>query len=121
MFDVRANVFENTLHVQYKGKIDAAEMQAANDKVFRSARSLSAGFAVITDIRELIPVPEDARLLLQENMKAVKSLGLAAEIRITTSQSSVTANQFQRTSRAIGYTATEVGSQIEAERLLDNM
>jgi hypothetical protein len=73
------------------------------------------------DIRELTPVPEDARLLLQENMKAGKTLGLTAEIRIISAQSAVTANQFQRTSRAIGYTAREVNSPYKAECLLDSM
>lgn len=121
MFDVRANIFENTLLVVFKGKVEPPEMKAAGAKVVSSARCFSSGFAMITDIRDLNPLAEDARLTLQESMQSVRGLGMLAEVRIVSSQGAVTANQFQRTSRAVGYSAKEVGSPMEAERVIDSL
>ena len=121
MFDIRSNSFENRLLICYKGKIEIDEMKAASDKISKSIRGLVPGFTIITDIRELAPLAEGARELLQGSMQMVRTTGLAYEVRIISPAAQITANQFQRTSRAAGYTATEVKTLVEAERVLDDL
>ncbi|MCI0519380.1 MAG: hypothetical protein L0Z70_03895 [Chloroflexi bacterium] len=119
MFDVRANPFDGRIHISLAGKLEMKEAAVLTDKVLRSARAMPAGFAVVTDIRGLVPVSEDVRLLLQDNMRALAGLGQGPAVRIISAQAQVTANQFQRTSRAAGFTAVEVFSPAEADSYLD--
>ncbi|MGB9641091.1 MAG: hypothetical protein ACPL4H_09280 [Anaerolineales bacterium] len=121
MFDVRTNPFENKLLFLAKGKMELSEIKSACQALLKNAQKLQPGFIKISDIHELEVLPEEGRQELQATMKALKEMGLAASIRIISDKNLVTANQFQRTSRSIGYTAMEVHSMIEAERVLDQV
>jgi hypothetical protein len=121
MYDVRTNPFENKLLFLAKGKMELPEIQAACQALIKSAQKLQPGFVKISDIHELEVLPEEGRLALQNAMKTLKELGLGAAIRVVSDKNLVTANQFQRTSRSIGYTALEVRSLQEAEHLMDQM
>jgi len=121
MFDIRVNSFENHLLILLKGKLELAEANQVADKIGKAVKSLVPGFTVVTDIRELAPSAEDARQVLLSAMQAMKNAGLGIEVRVVNQQNMVTANQFQRTSRAAGYTAQEVSSVPEAEKLIDQL
>lgn len=121
MFDVRANYFENILTITGSGKSDLPEIQKSTQAIIKNARSLHPGFVMITDIRALAPAVEEGRLEIQTTLKNLREMGMAMEIRIVSDENMVTANQFQRTSRSVGYTATEVRSLVEAERILDEL
>jgi hypothetical protein len=121
MFDIRCNYFEHRLLVTASGKIDLNEIQSASLDLLKNAHKLGEGFVLITDIRELAPAPEEGRLQIQNTLKELLALGMAGEIRIVNEQNAVTSNQWQRTSRAIGYTAPEVSSLVEAENFLDQL
>ncbi len=121
MFDVRANTFENHLFIIIKGKLELAEATQASEKIIKVVKSLVPGFTVITDIRELAPTTEDVRQVFLNTMQCMKNAGLGIEVRVVNPQNLVTANQFQRTSRSVGYTAQEVASVNEAEKLIDQL
>jgi hypothetical protein len=121
MLDVRSNFFEHKLFITASGKFDLAEIKAAAINLLRNAQKLGDGFILITDIRNLSPASEEGRLEIQNILKELLGLGMAGEIRIVDKLNAVTTNQWQRTSRAIGYTAPEVNNLLEAEKLLDNM
>lgn len=121
MFDVRANSFENHLLVILKGKFELVEANQASEKISKAIKGLVPGFTVITDIRELAPATEDVRQVFLNTMQAMKNSGMGLEVRVVNQQNLVTANQFQRTSRAAGYSAQEVNSVPEAQRLIDQL
>lgn len=121
MFDVRINPFENKLLFLAKGKMELNEVKSVCQALLKNAQKLQPGFIKISDIHELEVLPEEGRQELQTTMKSLKEMGLAGAIRIISDKSLVTANQFQRTSRSIGYTAIEVHSMLEAERVLDQV
>lgn len=121
MFDIRLNVLRNYANIVVKGKLEAAEIQSAADRILKEVKLLQPGFVIISDVREMAPTSEDGRILVQGLMNSVRELGLAAAIRVISPASQITANQMQRTSRAIGYTAQEVNTPAEAERLLNEL
>ncbi|MEN6394607.1 MAG: hypothetical protein ABFD53_12440 [Anaerolineaceae bacterium] len=121
MYSIRSNTFENRLLIILKGKIELDEANQISDKIIKSVKSLMPGYTVITDIQEMAPAMEDARQVFLTTMQAMKNAGLGLEVRVINPQNQVTANQFQRTSRAAGYTAQEVNSVSEAERLIDQL
>ncbi len=121
MFDVRTNFFENKLLFLARGKMDANESRAMCEALMKNARKLQPGFIFISDIHDLEPLPEEGRLELQKTMQALVDAGMGAEIRVISDKAIIAANQFQRTSRAVGYTATEVRTIQEAERLVDQL
>ncbi len=83
----------------------------------RAYSSLKPGFTVITDISNLIPLPEEVRAAFQEMMKETLAKGMSKVVRVP-GDAVVTSNQFQRTSRSAGYTAQDVYTVAEAEKLL---
>lgn len=121
MFDVRTNFFENKLLLFAKGKMDSNECHAMCEALIKNAKKLQPGFILISDIHELDPLPEEGRLELQKAMQSLLDIGMGAEIRVISEKTIITANQFQRTSRSVGYTANEVRTVQEAERLVDQL
>lgn len=121
MFDVRTNFFENKLLFLARGKMDSNECRPMCEALLKNARKLQPGFILISDIHELDPLPEEGRLELQKTMQALLDGGMGAEIRVISDKAILTANQFQRTSRSVGYTASEVRTIQEAERLVDQL
>ncbi len=121
MFDVRTNPFENKLLFIAKGKMEPAEVKSACQALIKNAQKLQSGFIKISDIHELEVLPEEGRQELQNAMKTLKDLGLGVAIRVVSDKNLVISNQFQRTSRSVGYTAVEVHSMMEADRVLDQV
>jgi hypothetical protein len=121
MYKNQANLFKNRLYLTLKGKPDVQELQAWSDNLLGEAKKLKNGFGVISDILESQPTTEEGRQIIQTTQRKAKELGMGNVVRITVGANAVTVNQWQRSSRAIGYAALEAGSVAEADKLLDEI
>ncbi len=121
MYKNRADVIKNRLYVTFKGKMELDEIKIACANAHQEARRLRAGFGVISDVSEFFPATEDGRLAMQQTMKTLNEMGMGEVVRIVPSNAQVAGNQWQRTSRAVGYVAHQVPTLAEAEKLLDNL
>jgi len=120
MYQVRAVPEKNRLYITLKGRVELSQVQAGVKEVVSEVKKLKRGFAVITDIAEAQPTSEEARLVMQQTMSTVREFGMGRAVRVVSEASMVAANQWQRSSRSTaGYTADQVRSIQEAERLLD--
>ncbi len=119
MFDIRVNGFENRLFIAIKGTIEQAEAAQGYSKIAKAVNSLVPGFTVITDIRELEPATADVRLIFLNTMQLYVHSEMAIEVRVIHPKNPTAAQVFQRISRSIGYTAEEVFTLSEAERIID--
>lgn len=119
MYQNRTNPGKNRLYVTMKGKLELPEIKTACSDALQKARSIKSGFDTISDISEFIPATEECRLVMQETMKTLKEMGMARVVRIVPASAAVAANQWQRTSRAAGYTADQAPTLEEAEKMLD--
>ncbi len=117
MHHITPNAAKNRLYLIFDGKIDAAEAKAIKDEVSRALKSLKSGFCVVTDLTKLSPLAEDARTIIQDSMTECHKKGMKLVIRLV-GDAVVTGNQFQRTSRAAGYTASEALSVAEADKAI---
>lgn len=84
-------------------------------------KNLNEGFGEIFDISEFASISEDGRIVLQEAMKTIKELGMGTVVRVVPDSAKATANQWQRTSRTVGYAAKQAPTQAETEALLDKI
>ena len=121
MYKNHANLAKNRLYITLKGKADVPELQAWSDNLLAEAKKLKAGFGVISDILECQPTTEDGRQIIQTTQKKAKDLGMGHVVRITQGANAITANQWQRSSRAVGYVAGEAGSVEAADKMIDEM
>jgi hypothetical protein len=119
MYDIRVNGFENRLLIAFKGTIEQPEAAQGYSKIAKAVNSLVPGFSVITDIRELEPATADVRLIFLNTMQLYMNSEMAIEVRVIHPNNPTAAQVFQRISRSIGYTAEEVFTLSEAERLID--
>jgi hypothetical protein len=121
MYKNVALLAKNRLHITLKGKAEVAELQAWSANLLAEAKKLKPGFTVVSDILECEPTTEEGRLIVQTTQQQAKALGMGQVIRITKGANPITANQWQRSSRSVGYTALEAASVPEADKLLDEM
>lgn len=119
MYDIRVNGFENRLLIAIKGSIEQPEAIQGYNKIAKAVNSLVPGFSVITDIRELLPATADVRLIFLNTMQLYMNSEMAIEVRVIHPNNPTAAQVFQRISRSIGYTAEEVLTLSEAERIID--
>lgn len=119
MYDIRVNGFENRLFVAIKGAIEQPEAAQCYSKIAKAVNSLVPGFTVITDIRDLEPATADVRLIFLNTMQLYVNSEMGIEVRVINPNNPVAAQVFQRISRSIGYTAEEVFTIPEAERVID--
>lgn len=119
MYDIRVNGFENRLFVAMKGAIEQPEAAQCYSKIAKAVNSLVPGFTVITDIRDLEPATADVRLIFLNTMQLYVNSEMGIEVRVINPNNPVAAQVFQRISRSIGYTAEEVFTIPEAERVID--
>jgi aspartate/glutamate racemase len=119
MYDIRVNGFENRLFVALRGTIEQPEAAQGYNKIAKAVNSLVPGFTLITDIRELEPATADVRLIFLNTMQLYMNSEMAIEVRVIHPKNPTTAQIFQRISRSIGYTAEEVFTVAEAERIID--
>ena len=121
MYTNHASVLKNRLYLTLKGKVDVTELRAWSADLLAEARKLKPGFTTVSDILECEPTTEEGRRIVQETQAQAKALGMGHVVRITRGANPVTANQWQRSSRAVGYTASEASSVEEADKLLDEL
>ncbi|MCL5028987.1 MAG: hypothetical protein M1480_08215 [Bacteroidetes bacterium] len=104
-----------------KGRIDVVEMQAWSDDLISGLKRLKPGFSVISEILECQPTTEEGRQILVETQRKAKELGMGNVVRIVKMMNAVTANQWQRSSRSVGYSALEAESVEDADKILDEL
>ena len=121
MYKNQPNFAKNRLHLLLEGKIEKAEMILWSDDLLSKLKKLRPGFTVISEILNCQPATEEVRQILLETQKKVKELGLGDAVRIVAKNNYVTAAQWQRSSRSVGYIAKEAESVEAAEKLLDGM
>ncbi len=121
MFKNQPDFVKNRMHLMLKGKIDLNEMNAWSADLLSQLKRLKPGFSVISEIAECQPTTEDGRQVLINTQKSAKEMGMGHVIRIIKDSNFVTANQWQRSSRAVGYAAMEAESVDAAIKLLDQM
>jgi hypothetical protein len=118
MIEIHADLAKNWFYITLSGKFNAVEANQIADKTVAEAKKLKPGFGTISDISQFIPADEETRTILQNTMVKVKNLGMGHVVRITGKENFISANQWQRSSRGVGYTASEAPNREEAEKLL---
>jgi hypothetical protein len=121
MYKNQINIAKNRMVLTLKGKTELDELHAWSNDLLSQLKKLKPGFGVISDIMACHPTTEEGRQVLQETQKKAKDMGMGNVVRIVEKTNVVTAMQWQRSSRAVGYSAAEAGSIEEAEKLLDKM
>jgi hypothetical protein len=122
MYSNRSDPVKNRLYVRITGRLDAHEVAAARDDALRLASTLRPGFGVISDLAAFTPVHEDGRQIMLEAMHALKEqFGMGHVVRVVPESKAVAANQWQRTSRQVGYVAIEAPTLAAAEQLMDEL
>ena len=121
MYKNRINLAKNRMVLILQGMTELSELQAWSNDLLSQLKNLKPGFGVISDIMECRPTTERGRLLIQETQRMAKEIGMGHVVRVVKSSNAVTANQWQRSSRLVGYLAAEAGSITEAEKLLDDL
>ncbi len=110
---------KNRLVTTVKGSVDIAELRAWSANLLAELKKLKPGFEVISDILDCQPTTEEGRLIIQDTQRKAKEMGMGNVVRITKGGNMITSNQWQRSSRAVGYVALEAASVQEADKLLD--
>jgi hypothetical protein len=118
MVEIHADVVKNWFYITVRGKLTAVEASQVSEKTVAEAKKLKPGFGTISDISQFIPADEETRSIIQNTMVKIKGLGMGHVVRITSCDNFVSANQWQRSSRGVGYTASEAPNRDEAEKLL---
>ncbi len=121
MYKNQLNFAKNRMHLMLEGKVDAAELKAWSDDLLSKLKKLKPGFSVVSEILNCQPATEEVRQMLVETQKQVKELGLGNAVRIVSKNNYVTANQWQRSSRSVGYVAMEAETVDAANIILDEM
>jgi hypothetical protein len=121
MFKNHADASKNRLYVNFFGKMETDEIRKACNNALDETKKLKPGFGIISDISTFVPTSEEGRLEMQGAMKKLKEMGASHVVRIVTAGATVTALQWQRTSRSIGYEADQAPSLPEAEAMMDKI
>jgi hypothetical protein len=121
MYKNQADIAKNRMYLTLKGKAEVEELNDWSRDLLSQLKKLKPGFGVISDILECHPTTEEGRMIIQDTQKKAKEMGMGHVVRITQSNNVVTAMQWQRSSRAVGYTAAESKTVAEADKLLDEM
>ena len=121
MFKNQADFAKNRMHLLLKGRVELDEMQAWSDDLLSQLKKLKPGFSVISEIAECQPTTEEGRSVLIETQRKAKEIGMGHVVRIIKNSNFVTAHQWKRSSRSIGYSAMEADSIEAAVKLLDEV
>jgi len=119
MFDIRINSFENRLYIGLKGTIEQPEAAKGYERLAKGIRGLLPGFSVVTDIRGLEPATADVRVIFLNMIKLFINAQVGIEVRVIDPKNQAAAQIFQRISRSLDYTAEEVYTIPDAERMID--
>jgi hypothetical protein len=121
MYKNQINLAKNRMVLTLKGKTELDELHAWSNDLLSQLKKLKPGFGVISDIHECQPTSEEGRMVIQETQKKAKEMGMGNVVRIAEKSNIITAMQWQRSSRAVGYKAVEADSLAEAEKILDEL
>ena len=121
MYKNQINFAKNRMHLMLKGSVDTTEMQSWSDDLLSQLKKLKSGFSVISEISECQPTSEEGRQVLIDTQRKAKELGMGHVVRIIKNSNFVTAHQWQRSSRSVGYSAMEAEDLQSAEKLLDKV
>ena len=116
MYNTRINALKNCAYLTLKGRLEVTELKQWSASMLAELKKLKPGFGVVSDILECQPTDEEGRLIIQETQRKAKEMGMGNVVRITKGANPVTANQWQRSSRSIGYTAADAASVEDARR-----
>lgn len=118
MFEVRAIVGRNRLHLLLAGHLEEAEIQAATDAVVADLPRLRPGFDVVSDITGLEPLEEYALVHIRRIHQAIVQKGCRRVVRVV-GKSAQAAVQLERISREAKLEVYLAYSRAEADRMLD--
>jgi len=121
MYKNQLNFAKNRLHLLLEGRIEKEEMTAWSEDLISKLKKLRTGFGVISEILNCQPATEEVRQILVSTQAKAKEIGMGNVVRIVANNNYVTAAQWQRSSRSIGYVAMEAKNVEAAEKLLDDM
>lgn len=121
MYQSRADIEQNRLHVTLKGRIASKESEQAASQVIADLKKLSPGFDVVTDISEFEPATQkEVDILIQVHKILLKS-GVNRIARVIGSEIKATVGkiQFERASKLTKIVAKNFNSVADADRYLD--
>ncbi len=121
MYKNQVNIARNRAYLTLKGRVGVEELRAWADNLVGELGKLKPGFSVISDIQDCEPTTEEGRLVIQEVQRKAKEMGMGHVVRITRAANAITANQWQRSSRVVGYMAANAASVEAADKMLDEM
>jgi hypothetical protein len=118
MQTLRVDKQKNRLYIVLSGFVDAEEMKANSDETIEVTKQLKPGFDVITDISNFKPTTPEATKHIERVQANFKAAGVRRGVRVV-GESAITAMQFSRTGKHVGYESHNVATLAEAEKLLD--
>ena len=116
MLNIETNLQRNTLYITLSGHFNIDETRAAGKEVLAAANKMKPGFNLITDIRKCHPSDSASLQELQRILEALTKRGLRLAVRIT--QIALSALQFERVSKEVGYDSISTFSLEEAENII---
>ena len=116
MLNIETNSQRNTLYITLSGHFNIEETKAAGKEVLAAASKMKPGFNLITDIRKCHPSDSASLGELQRILEALSKKGLRLAVRIT--QIALSAIQFERVSKEVGYDSIATFSLEEAENII---
>jgi hypothetical protein len=121
LYKNQVNLLKNRAYLTLKGKVEVGELKEWSANLLLDLKKLKTGFSVVSDILECQPTTEEGRLIIQDTQRKAKDMGMGNVVRITKGANPITANQWQRSSRSVGYSAGEASTVADADKLLDEM
>lgn len=118
MYEVRASPGKNRLYFTMAGVVSADDARAAAERVEEEMKRLRPGFDTVSNIAGLEPLPPEALEQIRRINRYLVGFQRGRILRVV-GRSAKTAVQFERLSKAHGYSAQLAFSLQEAERLLD--
>ena len=119
MFQVRSDSAKNRLYITLGGHMVGPERQEATRAIMAEAGKLSAGFDIVTDIRELHATdPQGFKDFLRAR-STLKLKGVGHIIRVT--RIPLSRIQLERISAEAGYDSDRADSLEEADQRLDDL
>lgn len=90
----------NTFHLTFNGFIQASEMQEWVEASKKELATVNGGFGVFVDMRDLKPLANDVKAVLEEGQKLYKMKGMVRSVVVV--NSAMAAMQLKRIARETG-------------------
>ena len=118
MVEIRALPGRERLVMVFKGQLDEAELEDAEEELREALKQVAPAFDMISDVSEAEKLSPQAVERIRRMGQLIVDAGLRTHVRVV-GRSSQPALQFQRISRSVGYDSRLAYSLAEAEGLLD--